>query len=113
MAGIDTQEIKKDVLKRINNSILKSVLSNPLILSIVLTGIILLIVIYIFDPDENKSRIRTGVYIFLTVSISLFLHNGILMKEVDNTIGGEEILDLTNIAGGGDLDPTHLDYLKV
>ena len=113
MPGIDTQEIKKNVLKKINDSSFKCLITNPLLLSILITGIILLIVVYMFKPEDKKSRIRSGVYIFLTVSISIFVHNSVIMKGVDSTLGAGEFSNMSDIAGGDELTISGLDYLKV
>lgn len=69
---------------------------NPIWVAIIITFIILIIIVSIYEEDK---LVKTGIYIFLSNLLITFLHNKLLLKEYE---GGLMTEDQKNIIGGID-----------
>ena len=93
-----------------NRSMLSSILTNPIYTAIFITVCIMAIVLFSYrncsDSLENSgtsfkmTALRTTFWVFITSMSVLFIHNRILLSEVNNIVGSNEIdetiTDVTN-----------------
>jgi hypothetical protein len=75
------------------------IIKNPIYTALLITVCIILIILYIFRNAETVdsliiTALRGGFYIFIFLTGVIFLHNHVLMNEVNSAVkGGEGIFD--------------------
>ncbi len=75
------------------------ILKNPIYTALLITICIILIMVFIFRGAETVdpliiTALRGGFYIFIFLTGVIFLHNHVLMNEINGSVkGGEGIFD--------------------
>ena len=96
-----------------NSSFVQGVFTNPFLIAILITLIIILIAVFLFynsiDSDVNFSYIFTklGVWVFISTLAVMFIHNKITNKQISGKY--EENQDVFKSAVGGMINPNKFD----
>jgi hypothetical protein len=77
-----------------SNNIIYNMASNPIITSLLLTAIILVIVYALFNSRDWKTVTRCGIYIFLTISLIVFVHYYALGRALRSDSAQKDIRDI-------------------
>lgn len=67
------------------------VCTNPVYISFIITGIILLIVMCMYDEQH---KIKTGFWIFITTMFAIFANNQFIIKDFRNSVISDTELNL-------------------
>lgn len=95
----------------LNSPIINTVMSNPIYTSVIFSFFIILLVIIIFRDSTTSEpllnmAIRVGVWAFILISAGMFLHNKILLKEIDNKTVSKSYNQIFN---GGNIESFSLE----
>jgi hypothetical protein len=110
---MDIDNFLKGLLQSVSNGPFNQLFYNPIYVSSLITVIVLLIIVSIY---EDGKIIKTSFYIFLTCLFIVFSHNKILLAEHRKQLCSEGEKNICNSIGdtrinGGD-DLSQLGYLK-
>jgi len=102
MATLDTKAYTRQLAESFLNKPIGRVMTNPLTLSLMITVIVILIVIYTFDED---SVFRTFFRIFSICTVFLFINNHIIMNDMKSSRLSDDTKNILNSiykGGAGD-----------
>lgn len=81
-------DLSNSFLNYISSSVFIDILRNPLYISILITIVIMLTIMFIYEHDR---KIKTGVYVLLINLFFLFIHNNLISSD-DRFGKAEEII---------------------
>ncbi len=103
--------------KVISSPTIDSIARNPIYTSVLIVFVIILIMLFIFRDVETDDSLlslclRSGFYIFLVLTATLFIHNKVLMRETSAVAKGSEVANVFEKQGAysgimGHGGPTH------
>jgi hypothetical protein len=97
---MDIQSIARDFTYSLSEGAFSPLFTNPIYVSLLITLIIIIIVVCMF----NKSRLlKTGLYIFFTCTVFIFIHNKLMLIEFKKRLTNN---DAENIVNSINIKPT-------
>lgn len=91
------------------SSWLNKILSSTLIFALVITLVIIMIVILLYPAKKNAGfghLFKLGLWIYISTSVLVFLHDGIKNKKIENdikTTAGDRIMNPNSSVAYGDM----------
>ena len=82
----------------------RHVCTNPIYMSIIITGLILIIIFTIYDECH---KCKTGFWIFLSVMVAVFINNQFIIKEFRMNMLSDTEKNLQNVLEAG--PPTKIE----
>lgn len=95
---MDIEAFAKSTCESLGEGVFSNLFTNPIYVAMLVTTSILLIVLTIYD---EKHVVKTGVYIFLTSLLIIFIHNKLLLIEHRKALCDKDADNICNQIGEG------------
>lgn len=95
---MDIGSIEKSVINNLSDGAFNDLLINPVYVACLVTIVVLLIVICMYN--ENR-LVKTGFYILLASLTIIFSHNKLLLKEHKRQLCGKDTVNICSTIGAG------------
>jgi hypothetical protein len=90
---MDIGRLTKDVTNSLSNGMFSSLFMNPIYVALLITTIIMLIVVCMYD---KRSLVKTSFYIFCTSTAVIFLHNKLLLLDYRKKLSSNDSENIVN-----------------